>query len=98
MQSADASYYVVRAIRAIDRDTGDTDIDDEADRLEGILARAGARQVSWLRELLFRYRGIQISNDEDAAFGAVVERSGSVLTPAAVRAVQKLAVDRRGRR
>lgn len=97
MSELDASRLIVDAIRRITRTSTDAEIDDEADRIEQRLARTAFARCFWVRELLFRYRAVQLGGPEEREpFIAVVAKACShhLLRPAAAHMLDELSATR----
>ncbi len=97
MTELDASRLIVDAIRQIDRTTTEREIDDHADRIERAFARTAFARCHWVRELLFRYRAVQLG-DHREPFITVVARACShrMLRPAAAHLLDQLVSADRG--
>lgn len=99
MTELEASRLVVHAIRRIDRTTADAEIDGHADQLERRLAGTAFAHCHWVRELLFRYRGVQLGvGDDHARFITLIARASRrrMLDPRAAHILDQLVIASRG--
>lgn len=88
----DTSRILIGALRTIRPETADKQVDEDADRLARALGYQG-RSYHWLRELLFRFRGVRLGDEGDRApLLVLLERAGAcgLLSAAAIRIVHQL--------
>ena len=99
MTELEASRLVVAAIRRVHPTTLDTEIDEHADHIERVLARTAFARCYWVRELLFRYRGVQLGvGDDHVRFITLVARASRcrLLDPRAAHVLDQLVIASRG--
>ncbi len=99
MTELEASRLVVAAIRRIHPTTLDSQIDEHADHIERALARTAFARCHWVRELLFRYRGVQLGvRDDHVRFITLVARASHyrLLDPRAAHVLDQLVIAGRG--